>query len=521
MRQRLNLLTLLFIFALTAFSFYVVWPGNPDQYLPDFIPWPKGRGLQLGDFDRRAMRLGLDLRGGTRILLEADTSDLPPGADLDQTLDGALRVIERRVNAFGVAESEIQRESGNRISVQLPGIDPDEARRLIGRTALLEFKEMRRDAEGNILCQGLDGSIFATRPEFITADPSTGQQFCFEPPPTPPQGQEQQQPPSEVRVGTIIWDPALGQDSDGNTMALTGRHLKANAQVLFTSLSQPQVRIEFDSVGARLFGQITTRLVGQPLGIFLDEELISAPIVQQPLTDGNAVITGPPVDEARDLAKLLNIGALPVTMRPIQQQEVDATLGADSVRKSVQAGEIGILAVMAFMILYYRFPGLLASTALIVYGSTLLMIFKLWPVTLTLAGIAAFVLSVGMAVDANILIFERMREELRAGRSLRAAIDLGFDRAWTSIRDSNVSTLITCVILYWFGDQFGASLVKGFALTLGIGVLVSMFSAIFVTRTFLRAVLRFPWARRMWLYAVPETRPASVPTYAEGVDVDV
>jgi SecD/SecF fusion protein len=233
------------------------------------------------------------------------------------------------------------------------------------------------------------------------------------------------------------------------------------------------------------------------MAIFLDEDLISAPTIRTRISGGSSVIEGLTADEGRTLSIQLNSGALPITLRVIQESTVDATLGDDSVRHSVQAGEIAILAVMVFMILYYRLPGGLASLALVTYTSTVLMIFKLWPVTLTLAGIAAFVLSVGMAVDANVLVFERLKEELRSGRSLVTAIETGFNRAWTSIRDSNVSTLITCGILWWFGDQFGASLVKGFALTLAIGVLVSMFSAIVVTRTFLRIAVRTPLAQRI------------------------
>ncbi len=280
------------------------------------------------------------------------------------------------------------------------------------------------------------------------------------------------------------------------------------------------VAIEFNRQGSIIFEDVTRRLdrpdpePGYPLGIFLDEELIGAPSVQQAIAGGRSVITGLSAGEAKRLAVQLNAGALPVPLRVIQETQVDATLGDETVRHSVQAGEIGIIAIMAFLILYYRLPGVLAALALVVYGSTVLMIFKLGPiigpVTITLAGIAAFVLSVGMAVDANILVFERLKEELRAGRSLVAAIEAGFDRAWTSIRDSNVSTLITCGILWWFGDQFNAALVKGFALTLAIGVLVSMFSAIIVTRTFLRLLVGTPLARNLWLFGAEAVRPRAV-----------
>ena len=304
-------------------------------------------------------------------------------------------------------------------------------------------------------------------------------------------------PNDTAPTGSVVWIPATGVGNDNMEKTLTGRFLRANSRVVFDPLGKPQVALDFNSEGGKLFDQLTSRLVGLPMAIFLDEDIISAPTILTRISDGKSVITGPTADEGRKLSIQLNSGALPITLRVIQESTVDATLGDDSVRHSVQAGEIAILAVMIFMILYYRLPGVLASLALVTYTSTVLMIFKLWPVTLTLAGIAAFVLSVGMAVDANVLVFERVKEELRAGRSLVTAVETGFNRAWTSIRDSNVSTLITCGILWWFGDQFGANLVKGFALTLAIGVLVSMFSAIVVTRTFLRLVVGKPLARRL------------------------
>jgi preprotein translocase subunit SecD len=268
----------------------------------------------------------------------------------------------------------------------------------------------------------------------------------------------------------------------------------------------------------------------QPLAFFLDGKAITtaaghidAPIVQAVISD-KGQITGMKLDEAQNLVKLLKAGAFPVPLKVVQSENVDATLGQDSVQASVIAGETAMVVIMLFMVLYYRLPGLIASVALSVYATIVLAVFKLLPVTLTLSGIAAFVLSVGMAVDANILIFERMKEELRIGRSLVVALEEGFRRAWSSIRDSNVSTLITCAILYWFGDQFGASLVKGFALTLALGVLISMFSAILVTRTFLRIVVSIPAARKpaLWVSQVGmkgdsgSREPASLPSGGGG-----
>ncbi|MFQ5826424.1 MAG: protein translocase subunit SecD, partial [Dehalococcoidia bacterium] len=290
--------------------------------------------------------------------------------------------------------------------------------------------------------------------------------------------------------------------SDGQEKHLTGRFLKRNNRVVLRSpTNEPVVEFEWDEEGGILSEQITSRLMGKPMGIFLDDELVSGPIVEGIIKE-RGIITGLTLEEARTLAIQLNAGALPVPLKIIQRQDVDAILGADSLQKSLLAGQIGLALVLLFMVLYYRLPGLVAAAALIVYGILVLSLFKLWPVTLTLAGIAAFILSLGMAVDANVLIFERMKEELRGGRTLGAAIERGFNRAWPAIRDSNVTTFIICGILYWFGSTFGASTIMGFALTLFIGVATSMFSAIVVTRTFLRFLVRLPLARRPDLFRV-------------------
>lgn len=442
------------------FAVIVVWPNDPGRYLPgDF--WPQGKGLVVGSFDRAIMRLGLDLRGGTYLVMEADP---PPDykGSLSEAVDGAKRVIERRVNGLGVSEAEVQTSNGNRIVVSIPGVTKAEAEQQVGKTAALKFKVV--DDAGNL--------VDAT--------------------------------------GVV----------DGKTIAMTGQYLKNNTAPTQQSATFA-VQFETTDVGAKLMSQITTRaLLPANVGtdrnyliITLDDQIISQANVQGVISN-NGVITGQTsFSAAKDLSDLLNSGALPVPLKIIQSQEVSATLGDDSVVESVHAGEVGLIAVMLFMILFYRLPGVLASAALIVYTCLTLMVYKLWPVTLTLSGIAAFVLSVGIAVDANILIFERMKEELRAGRTLSSAIDLGFHRAWTSIRDSNVSTLITCLILYWFGSQFGQNLVKGFALTLAIGVGVSMFSAITVTRTFLKMVLGTRLAKSHWLFNAEESkRPPSART---------
>ncbi len=430
----------------SVFCLLVVWPSAPSRYLPgDF--WPEGNGFSIGSYERKTMRLGLDLQGGAHLVLQAEPPDGYEG-DLSESLEVAKEVIERRVDAFGVVEPEIQIASGNRLDVQVPGISLPDAERLIGRTASLQY--------------------------FVYND-----------------------------AGQLV--PATGV-IDGVEIQMTGQHLKSNtyAQRIGTSVS---VNFETTGVGSELVRQITTRALGYNVGdpqrrilIYLDNELISDAVVQGVIEDQGSITGLGSFTEANDLSRQLNAGALPVPLRTIQANEVSASLGEDSVKASVNAAEIGLLAVLAFMILYYRFPGVLAAFALIVYALITLTVFKMWPVTLTLSGIAAFILSVGMAVDANILIFERMKEELRRGRPLGAAIETGFQRAWPSIRDSNIATFITCAILFWFGDQFGASFVRGFAITLAIGVAVSMFSAIVVTRTFLRMSVGTRIARSRWLF---------------------
>ncbi|MXY71758.1 MAG: protein translocase subunit SecD [Dehalococcoidia bacterium] len=446
MRSPTTTLVFLGILAVSVFCLFAVWPSAPTRYLPgDF--WPEGRGISIGEYERKTMRLGLDLQGGAHLVLQA----VPPPEfenDLTESLEVAKEVIERRVDAFGVVEPEIQIASGNRLDVQVPGMSLPDAERLIGRTATLSYR------------------IFNDESQLVAAS------------------------------GII----------DGVEIAMTGQHLKSNTYPERRGTTYA-VNFETTGVGNELMRQITTRALQHPIGdprrrllVYLDTELISDAVVQGVIEDQGTITGLDSFTEANDLSRQLNAGALPVPLRTIQANEVSASLGDDSVKASVNAAEIGLLAVLAFMILYYRLPGVLAAFALIVYALITLTVFKMWPVTLTLSGIAAFILSVGMAVDANILIFERMKEELRRGRPLATAIETGFRRAWPSIRDSNVATFITCAILFWFGDQFGASFVRGFAITLAIGVAVSMFSAIVVTRTFLRLFVGTRIARSRWLF---------------------
>ena len=301
-------------------------------------------------------------------------------------------------------------------------------------------------------------------------------------------------------TGTM--DEPIGLTGDNLARAFPGQHTQSGI---------PIVNLEFDSEGTRIFGELTLDIVRKQetdgirdqIAIFLDDQELISPTVQTAITAGTAIIQGRDftVERVRDLSLQLEAGRLPVPIELIQERDVDSILGADSLAKSVVAGVVGLSLVLLFMTLYYRLPGLVAAIALVIYATLVLAIFKILPVTLTLSGVAAVILSIGMAVDANILIFERMKDELRAGRTLLSSINIGFDRAWPAIRDGNISTLITCGILFWFADQLGASIVQGFAVTLAIGVMVSMFTAIIVSRTLLRFVgtTRLTRSMRIWL----------------------
>jgi len=428
------------------------------------------------------MRLGLDLSGGTHLVYKAGGNETSA-----EDVEGVMEIIERRVNAYGVSEPVIQRQGNDRISIQLPGVrDVDAAVALIGQTGNLTFKELTDESWQLVQTQSAQGN-------FTGYQPFTEQ-------------------------GLIEWIPATAIGSKGKEVPLTGGHLERNTRVEFSSVtSEPQVHFELTSEGADLFAQITGRLIGRPLGIFLDDAYVSSPIVQSEISGGSGVIENiGSLDEARRLTTLLNYGALPVSLgEPIIREDIDPTLGADSIRKSLIAGAVGLVLVLAFMMLYYRLPGVLASGALLIYGVLVLAAFKLIPVTLTLAGIAAFILSIGMAVDANVLIFERLKEELRAGRTLGGAIEAGFNRAWVAIRDSNISTLITCLILWLMGRALAEPRVMGFALTLAIGVALSMFTAIFVTRTFLRLFVGTRLAGRLSLFGMSTVEQISLPKEQE------
>jgi preprotein translocase subunit SecD len=462
-------------------------------------------------FGRHGMTLGLDLKGGVYLEYQAEFGN-ESAADNAGRLEETRNIIEKRVNELGVGEPDIYTMNPDRIVVQLPGFaDIEGAKSLVGSTAELIFRE-----QATAMNTSLVSSVNASDDVMVVASISSfgvGDVFGI--------GSG-----STAEMQTIVdinqadrtfnitpgfayshlagenvinqWTPAIGL-IDGEEKALTGKYLLPNSYVSVKDTGEPLVQFEWNADGATLFSQITGRLIGKPLGIFLDNDLISYPNVQSQI-GAKGIIEGMSLDEAQRLSIQLNTGALPITLHEVRTQKIDPILGADSLEKGLIAGIIGLALVVVFMIAYYKISGLMACLALLVYGAIMLAIFKLIPVTLTMSGIAAVVLSIGMAVDANVLIFERIKEELRAGKSLGAAIETGFSRAWPAIRDSNVTTLITCVILYWFGDVLGAAPVKGFGLTLGIGILVSMLTAIIVTRAFMRALVFTPLAKNVKLF---------------------
>jgi preprotein translocase subunit SecD len=422
-----------------------------------------------------ALQLGLDLRGGLQVLLEAD---LPANATVGSSdLNVTKTILQSRANALGVSEVVMQVAPPRRIVASFPGLqDPGQVVASLQQTGLLEFVDMGTTPvkEGTIIQTdyGTSSSTSGTTTETPANTVEPTQTPTTDPSVTPA-------PTTTPAAGPIIYHTVM------TGAALKTADVRANTvgggfDIAFT------LRSEYTTT----FADFTGSHINQYLAIVLDKRVISAPTISNKITGGEGIITGRfTQDSANTLAVQLRYGSLPVPIKVMESQTVGATLGAESVSRSEVAGIIGLLIVILFMVIYYRLPGFIADLALMVYALVTLMLFKLIPVFLTLSGIAGFILSIGMAVDANILIFERLKEELRSGRTLRQAIDLAWRRAWPSIRDSNSSTLITCIILFVFGRAFGASVVQGFALTLALGVLISLFTAIIVTRTFLHVVL--------------------------------
>lgn len=501
--------------------------------------------------------LGLDLQGGTHLVYQADLSNVA-GAKID-AMQGVRDVIERRVNAFGVSEPLVQTVGSDRLIVDLAGIqDVNQAIKLIGETPLLEFKE-QLEATSLVTSQETDQIIkfnldAKAKAEDILRRVQKGEDFAAlakqysEDPGSKDKGGDL----GFVKKGTFVpeFEKAIFQDlkvgqvspnlvessfgfhiiqklaeqgsgdnlevnsrhilvakkqppaapkTEWSNTALSGKYLESARVDFDPKTGSPVVGIKFNAEGKDLFAAITKANVGKPVAIFLDGQLISQPTVQEEITQGEAIISGRfGVAEAKTLAQRLNAGALPVPISLISQQTIGPTLGKIYLEKSLVAGLIGFLAVGLFMIIFYRLMGIIAVLALAVYAIISLFIFQIWPITLTLSGIVGFILSLGMAVDANVLIFERTKEELRAGKALTVSLEEGFKRAWLSIRDSNASSLITCVFLM----LFSSSIIKGFAVTLAVGIIVSLFSSITVTRTLLRLLVNHKFEKFLWLFGV-------------------
>jgi len=428
-------------------------------------------------------RLGLDLRGGAQLTLQVktteDVTEITP-----QVLEAVQRVVEGRVNALGVSESVVQTVGSEQLLVQLPGVnDPAQAERVLGGTAQLEFRQQKQGSEDEFAAQYQILRILEL----------------------------QQLELRESDDAEAIAQNQAAIDSANEAIAPLFERIGLTGNNLEDAFAQPrqggsswEIIIRFDSAGGDKFAEMTKNLAGtgRSIGIFLDDRLISAPTVgvefaETGIIGGSASITGNfTVESANDLAVQLRGGALPVPVEVVQNRTVGATLGRDSISSSIKAAIAGLVAVLIFMVAYYRLPGLIADAVLIVYALLTFAAFKLLGVTLTLPGIAGFILSIGMAVDANVLIFERTREELRSGKSLYRGVESGFYRAFSSILDGNVTTLISCIALFWLGS----GLVRGFALTLGLGVVVSMFTALTCSRTLMLYVLQFPGLRKPELF---------------------
>lgn len=442
----------LFIVILAFFAVNFAYPKYFNlaiNFLNSKIPWER----KLPHFWQIPFKLGLDLQGGSHLIYESDLGGIEK-EDYSQAMRGLRDVIERRVNIFGVTEPVVQVQENPphyRLIVELAGVkDINQAIKMIGETPYLEFREPQE----NYLEIFEQNSIF-----FETGE-----------------GRYQ--------------DPFLSTN-------LTGQYLKKAELGFDQTTSKPLILLQFNDDGSKIFEQLTKENIGKPLAIYIDGIPISSPVVQDVISGGRAQITGNfTLEEAKKLVRNLNAGALPVPIKLISQRTIGPILGKISLEKSLKAGLYGFLAVIIFLILFYRLPGFFASLALGIYAAIILSLFKLIPVTLSLAGIGGLILSLGMAVDANVLIFSRMKEELKEEKTLPLSIREGFSRAWPSIRDGNLTTLIVALILFSFGTSF----VKGFAMTLGIGIIFSMFSAIFITKTFLRLFENTRLARLLWLW---------------------
>lgn len=461
MRTR-DIYTLIFVLLLTGLALWINFAPN-NTWL--------GRDVST--------RLGLDLQGGIQVILQAENEEAT-----SEELEVAAGVIERRVNAIGVGETVVQLADSNRIIVELPGVEnPDQAIETLRGTGQLEFI----DPQGQFLPTGqivrTSSSPDPTLPEALIPDSDSETAL-----------------PAPQIPETVFESITVGRDLD------TSQVQPAFAQT-GTVGQRPAVAFAFRGESAQNLARFSSQNVGQPMCIVLDNTVVSCPVIDEALTTGEGIITTNSPEDRDRIFNQLKFGALPVALQVETSRTVTATLGQESVEASIVAGITGLTVVALFMILYYRVPGLLAVLALLIYTTITFALYKVIPVTLTLAGIAGFILSIGLAVDANVLIFARLREEYRRRNDLRYALDAGFREAWSAIRDSSVSTLITCFILWVFGNSFGVSIIKGFAITLGMGVLLSLFTAVVITRTFLQMLLPLYKPTDTWRWLLGLDRP--------------
>ena len=446
MRNRYLRLALILILIL-----FGVWVNLPNN------------GIHIGNFDRSLETvLGLDLQGGMQVLLEVPEEFEVTAEDLNV----AKQILENRSNGLGVSEVVFQVAGSRRIVGEFPGItNTEEIVDVLKTTGQLEFVDL-----GDTYLE--PGTEIKTDHGLTTTTPETSAVTTEE----------------QDLVTEAGGDTAAQEETVWHTV-MTGDQLKS-AVVSTDQLGDYLISFELKDEGAAIFKDFTTNNVGKYLAIVLDDKVISAPSINSAIPDGKGQISGGfTYESANNLAIQLRYGSLPIPLEEVETRVIGPSLGQDSLDKSLVAGIVGFIIITLFMLIYYRLPGFVAVLSIAVYGLLTLTIYKLLPVTLTLPGIAGFLLSTGGALDANILIFERLKEELRSGRKISQAVELGWTRAWPSIRDSNAATLITSAILFWFGSAYGASTVKGFALTLAIGVAISLFSAIFVTRSFLTEIL--------------------------------
>ncbi len=456
--EKRKLLIILVIFLIT---FSVAFPGLLNKGI-NFVN--QSLNTSFSSIPEIPFRLGLDLQGGIHLVYKADLTEVEP-ENHRTAMEGLRDIIERRVDLFGIQEPVVQTQEldgRHRLIVELAGVkEPAEAIRLIGETPFLEFKKERPEEERE--------AILAKIEEVQEAEEV-----------------------NEVDDWHLIFE-----DPFYITTGLTGQYLKGARVEFDQTTNRPVIALDFDEEGGDLFEKITEENVGKSIAIYIDEEIISSPVVQEKISGGSAQITGEfSSQEARELARNLNAGALPVPIELISQQSVGPSLGALSLEQSLKAGILGFLAIVVFIIVFYKLSGFLASLTMVFYLVLFLSIIKIIPITLTLAGIGGIILSIGMAVDANILIFSRMKEEIKQGRDLSYSIEEGFRRSWPSIRDGNLTTLIVAMILFYFGTSF----IQGFALALSIGIVISVFSAVFVTKTLLKFLAKTNLNKIKWIW---------------------